>query len=80
MRLAEAFYRWRAMSTCPEIPWDQEIDLSDESFFYELLGLVVRGQSIASTLGPAAFQRLNEAMVADVLELEAAPPPRLQSN
>lgn len=73
MLLEVIFPHWRAYSTSLDILWDEETDLADADAFFSILCLVLEDQKVASTNGPDTLNELSEAIIKDVLALQAAP-------
>jgi len=67
--LVDCFPRWREYSCAPEDYWSAEERLEDPSYYYELLKLIAKDQSIASRKGRDYFYSCCESISQDIVDL-----------
>jgi len=67
--LSDCFPLWREYSCAPEEYWFTEERLDDPSFYYDILKLISKDQSIASRKGRDSFYNCCESIVQDIVNL-----------
>lgn len=74
MEFSNLFPNWYERTASPDLPWDIEIDLSESDSFYDVLGFLAFDQNATLRLAPDSLGELSEAIVQDILNLQAETP------
>jgi hypothetical protein len=74
MRLEEVFPRWQSTSVAVNVPWHEELDLTDDKSFDAILKFIVREQTLAGHRGADFLQAASEAIANDIIEVQNVRP------